>query len=112
MSLQRGRDTGASISTVHQEHLHINQSISSAEKYGEITENDDHEIRAGERDQVIVHGCVEVTAADDHNTDGDVADDAGHEDDQVEDSDHDEGVRVLHLLGPQYNQQIFLERWN
>ena len=76
------------------------------------TENDDHEVRAGQRHEVVVHGCVEVAAADDHNAHGDVADDARHEDDQVEDGDHDEGVRVLHLLGSQYNQQIFLRKWS
>ena len=80
-----------------------------------ITENDDHQICAGQRDEVIVHSSVEVGAADDHVAHGDVADDPRDEHCQVEDSDDDEGVGVLHLFGPEDDQQIFLKdcsvRW-
>ena len=31
-----------------------------------ITEDDDHQVSAGQRDEVIVHSSVEVGAADDH----------------------------------------------
>ena len=31
-----------------------------------ITEDDDHQVSAGQRDEVIVHSGVEVGAADDH----------------------------------------------
>ena len=72
------------------------------------TQDDDHQVRAGQADQVVVHSCVEVGAADDHVTHREVADDSSHEDDQVEDCYHDESVGVLHLLWPEYNQKILL----
>ena len=72
------------------------------------TEDDDQQVSAGEGDQVVVHGSVQVGAADDDIAHREVADDPRHEDDQIEDSNHDEGVGVIHLLGPKNNQKVFL----
>ena len=47
---------------------------------------------------------MQVTAPDDDVTHGEVPDYPRHEDDQVKDGDDDEGVGVLHPLGPQNNQ--------
>ena len=73
------------------------------------TEDDDHQISAGQWDEVIVHRCVEVGAADDHIAHWDVPNDPRHKHRQVEDGDDDEGVGVLHLFGPEHDQKIFLK---
>ena len=96
---------------VYQEFIRNTCKTQNSEGNHEVTlttKDDDQQVRAGEADQVVVHGCVEVGAADDHVTHREVPDDSRHEDDQVEDCYHDQSVGVLHLLGPEYNQEIFL----
>ena len=84
-------------------------------QYNHNTEDNDHQISACERNEIVVHGSVEMRAPNDDIAHRDVPDDPRHENCQVEDRDDDEGVGVLHLFGAEDDQQIFLKdcsvRW-
>ncbi len=56
----------------------------------QLTEHKDHEIRDGEREEVIVCGRVHRLVLDDDEADGHVADHAGDEDDNVQERDGDQ----------------------
>ena len=56
----------------------------------ELTQDQDHEIRDGEGKEVVVGGRVHRLVLDDDEADGDVADDAGDEDADVEERQRDQ----------------------
>ena len=49
-----------------------------------VTEDDDQNVRHGEGEEIVVHGAVEPRALDDHQDDGQVAQQPRDEDDHVE----------------------------
>ena len=88
------------------EYLVFLLSIISDLHYPLPTQYYDHEVRHGEGDEVVVHGGVEVGAAEDDEADREVAEHARDEDRDVEERDDDQGVVVVHLLGPQHHLQV------
>ena len=64
------------------------------------TQDQDHEIWDGQGEEVVVGGRVHRLVLDDDEADGDVADDAGDEDADVEERQRDE-QRQTHVFGTQ-----------